>query len=202
MVAAVGDGQSCRQVAAVLRLKGLVGKLRARGVVVAALDTLGRLLRAAGISFKKNLVRQRPDVRSPDPPSSVAHRRDLGQDKHDPAPWLGAAWPTPSWQGAAWSLDIHDFFHSAAARSHRRALPVRRPHQRLQIPGWVHRCLRPTSGDIAITNNLGSHKGIAVRAIRRAVGAKLFFLPPYNPDLYPIEQVFAKPKTLLRKAEA
>ena len=47
---------------------------------------------------------------------------------------------------------------------------------------------------------LGSHKGAAVRAAIRAAGAHLFFLPPYSPDLNPIEQVFAKLKTLLRKA--
>ena len=41
-----------------------------------------------------------------------------------------------------------------------------------------------------------------MRAALRTVGAKLFFLPPYSPDLNPIEQVFAKLKTLLRKAEA
>jgi transposase len=58
--------------------------------------------------------------------------------------------------------------------------------------------LRP--GDIVIFDNLGSHKGKAVRRAIRAVGAKLFFLPPYSPDLNPIEQVFAKLKTLLRKA--
>src|SRR2546421_9636262 len=55
-------------------------------------------------------------------------------------------------------------------------------------------------GDIVIIDNLGSHKGKAVRRAIRAVGAKLFFLPPYSPDLNPIEQVFAKLKTLLRKA--
>ena len=49
-------------------------------------------------------------------------------------------------------------------------------------------------------DNLGSHKGQAVRRAIRAAGAKLFFLPPYSPDLNPIEQVFAKLKTLLRKA--
>ena len=49
-------------------------------------------------------------------------------------------------------------------------------------------------------DNLGSHKGNAVRTAIRAAGAKLFFLPPYSPDLNPIEQVFAKLKTLLRKA--
>ena len=69
---------------------------------------------------------------------------------------------------------------------------------------WVHQFLVPTlkAGDIVIMDNLGSHKGIAVRTALRTVGAKLFFLPPYSPDLNPIEQVFAKLKTLLRKAEA
>jgi len=57
-----------------------------------------------------------------------------------------------------------------------------------------------TPGDIVIIDNLGSHKGAAVRRTLRAVGVKLFFLPPYSPDLNPIEQVFAKLKTLLRKA--
>jgi transposase len=55
-------------------------------------------------------------------------------------------------------------------------------------------------GDIVIMDNLGSHKGQAVRRSIREAGAKLFFLPPYSPDLNPIEQVFAKLKTLLRTA--
>jgi transposase len=41
-------------------------------------------------------------------------------------------------------------------------------------------------------DNLGSHKGKAVRQLIRSAGAKLFFLPKYSPDLNPIEQVFAK----------
>lgn len=60
--------------------------------------------------------------------------------------------------------------------------------------------LRPD--DIVIMDNLGSHKGHAVRRAIRAAGAKLFFLPKYSPDLNPIEQVFAKLKHLLRKAAA
>src|SRR5262245_51580513 len=52
------------------------------------------------------------------------------------------------------------------------------------------------------SDNLGSHKGKAVRRLIRAAGAKLFFLPRYSPDLNPIEQVFAKLKHLLRKAAA
>jgi transposase len=67
---------------------------------------------------------------------------------------------------------------------------------------YVEQILVPTlrPGDIVIFDNLGSHKSKAVRKAIRAAGAKLFFLPPYSPDLNPIEQVFAKLKTLLRKA--
>jgi transposase len=67
---------------------------------------------------------------------------------------------------------------------------------------YVEQVLAPTlkPGDIVIVDNLGSHKSKAVRRAIRAAGAKLFFLPPYSPDLNPIEQVFAKLKTLLRKA--
>jgi len=59
--------------------------------------------------------------------------------------------------------------------------------------------LRP--GDVVIMDNLGSHKGKAARQAIRRAGAHLIFLPPYSPDLNPIEQVFAKLKTLLRKAD-
>jgi transposase len=45
-------------------------------------------------------------------------------------------------------------------------------------------------------DNLSSHKNKAVRQAIRAAGAKLFFLPPYSPDLNPIEQAFSKLKTL------
>lgn len=67
---------------------------------------------------------------------------------------------------------------------------------------YVEQFLVPTlaPGDIVIMDNLGSHKGVAVRQAIRAVGARLIFLPPYSPDLNPIEQMFAKLKLLLRKA--
>jgi len=69
---------------------------------------------------------------------------------------------------------------------------------------YVEKLLVPTlrPGDIVIMDNLGSHKGAAVRAAIEAVGAHLLYLPPYSPDLNPIEQVFAKLKALLRKAAA
>jgi transposase len=67
---------------------------------------------------------------------------------------------------------------------------------------YIERVLVPTlrPGDIVVMDNLGSHKGKAVRALIRVAGAKLLFLPKYSPDLNPIEQVFAKLKQLLRKA--
>lgn len=53
-------------------------------------------------------------------------------------------------------------------------------------------------GDVVVLDNLSSHKAKAVPNAIRAVGAKLLYLPPYSPDLNPIEQVFAKLKLLLR----
>jgi transposase len=67
---------------------------------------------------------------------------------------------------------------------------------------YVEKVLVPTlrQGDIVIMDNLGSHKGKAVRRAIRSAGAHLFFLPKYSPDLNPIEQFFAKLKHWLRKA--
>ena len=69
---------------------------------------------------------------------------------------------------------------------------------------YVEAVLVPTlrPGEIVIMDNLGSHKGKAVRQAIRSAGARLIFLPKYSPDLNPIEQVFAKLKHLLRKAAA
>lgn len=54
---------------------------------------------------------------------------------------------------------------------------------------WVGQCLAPTltPGDIVIADNLGSHKGLPARQLIRNAGAHLLFLPPYSPDLNPIE---------------
>jgi transposase len=69
---------------------------------------------------------------------------------------------------------------------------------------YIEAVLVPTllPGDVVIMDNLGSHKGKAVRQAIRRAGAHLIFLPKYSPDLNPIEQVFAKLKHLLRNAAA
>ena len=66
----------------------------------------------------------------------------------------------------------------------------------------VEQFLVPTlkRNDIVVLDNLGSHKGKAVRNAIKAAGARLLFLPKYSPDLNPIEQVFAKIKGFVRKA--
>ncbi len=68
---------------------------------------------------------------------------------------------------------------------------------------YVEQVLVPTlqPGDVVVLDNLGSHKSAGVRQAIRTASAHLLLLPPYSPDLNPIEQVFAKLKTLLRKAE-
>lgn len=68
---------------------------------------------------------------------------------------------------------------------------------------YVEKVLVPTlaQGDVVILDNLGSHKGEAVRKAVRGAGAHLLFLPPYSPDLNPIEQVFSKLKHLMREAQ-
>ena len=67
---------------------------------------------------------------------------------------------------------------------------------------YVEKVLLPTlrPHDIVVVDNLGSHRGRAIRRIIRAAGARLFFLPKYSPDLNPIEQLFAKLKHWLRSA--
>jgi transposase len=93
----------------------------------------------------------------------------------------------------------------AALRSDRIAAPcvVDGPINGAIFLAWVQQFLVPAlrPGDVVVLDNLGSHKGAAVRRAIRAAGAHLLFLPPYSPDLNPIEMMFAKLKTLLRKAD-
>ncbi len=67
---------------------------------------------------------------------------------------------------------------------------------------YVEQFLAPVlmPGDVVVLDNLAAHKVAGVEAAIRASGASLMYLPPYSPDLNPIEQAFAKLKALLRKA--
>jgi transposase len=67
---------------------------------------------------------------------------------------------------------------------------------------YVRELLCPTlrPGDVVIADNLSSHKVAGVRQAIEAVGATIRYLPPYSPDLNPIEKLFSKLKAMLRKA--
>lgn len=69
---------------------------------------------------------------------------------------------------------------------------------------YVEQVLAPTlnPGDIVVMDNLPAHKGAAIRAAIEACGARLILLPPYSPDFNPIENAYAKFKSLLREAAA
>ena len=74
----------------------------------------------------------------------------------------------------------------------------------LAFRAYVSQVLVPElrKGDVVVMDNLPAHKVTGIREAIKAAGAGVLYLPPYSPDLNPIEQVFAKLKALLRKAGA
>ena len=78
------------------------------------------------------------------------------------------------------------------------------PMTGLAFRAYVEQFLAPAlePGDVVVLDNLAAHKVDGVRQAIAAVGASILYLPPYSPDLNPIEQLFAKLKALLRKAAA
>jgi transposase len=84
------------------------------------------------------------------------------------------------------------------------ALAPWRRHDGPAFRTYVEQVLVPElrRDDVVVLDNLPAHKVTGVRDAIRAAGASLLYLPPYSPDLNPIEQVFAKFKALLRQAGA
>jgi transposase len=78
------------------------------------------------------------------------------------------------------------------------------PMNRAAFQAYVEQVLVPTlrPGEMVIMDNLPAHKGSEVRRVIEAAGAALCYLPPYSPDLNPIENAFSKLKAILRKAAA
>lgn len=99
--------------------------------------------------------------------------------------------PTPSWPASRTTGIVAP-------------LALDRPMTGELFRAYAQQVLAPTlrPGDVVVMDNLSAHKVAGVRAAIEAVGASVLYLPPYSPDLNPIEQVFAKLKALLRKAAA
>lgn len=76
-----------------------------------------------------------------------------------------------------------------------------RPINAASFEEWVETCLVPTlsPGDVVVMDNLSAHKGPRVEQLITAAGAELRYLPPYSPDLNPIEKAYSKLKAHLRK---
>lgn len=74
----------------------------------------------------------------------------------------------------------------------------------LVFRAYVREVLAPTlrPGDIVIMDNLSAHKAAGVREAIEACGARVIYLPPYSPDMNPIERCWSKIKTFLRGAKA
>ncbi len=83
-------------------------------------------------------------------------------------------------------------------------LAVEGPTTREVFEAYLERVLAPclSPGQVVVMDNLSSHKGPRVRELIEGRGCQLLYLPPYSPDLNPIEEAFAKLKALLRRAGA
>jgi len=199
-----------------ITLRGLTAELAERGIKTQP-RAVWVFLHAEGLSFKKTLFPQeqtRPDI---------ARKRDRWrryQGLVHPARlvFIDETWvktnmaPLRGWGPEGQRLKAYALYGHWKTLTFIAALR----HDRIDAPWvidgpingelfglYVEQILAPTlsPGDVVILDNLGSHKGKAARAAVRARGAHIIFLPPYSPDLNPIEQVFAKLKHLMRKAQ-
>jgi len=197
-------------------LKGLAAELAERGIKTHP-KAVWVFVHAEGLSFKKTLLPEeqtRPDVarrrtRWKAHQTKIAASRLVFIDetwvKTNMAPLRG--WAPRGQRLRAYAPHGHwkTLTFIAALRCDRIDAPwvLDGPINGEAFRLYVEKILAPTlgPGDVVVMDNLGSHKGKAARAAIRDRGAHLIFLPPYSPDLNPIEQVFAKLKHLMRKAQ-
>jgi transposase len=199
-----------------LTLHGLKDELAARGVKVSH-NAVWTFLRREGLSFKKTLFALEQGR------ADVARRRQRWrsmQDRLDPCRlvFIDETWiktnmaPLRGWgpkgerlRGFAPHGHWRTLTFLGALRCDRLTAPcvfdgpINGESFRAYVEQQLVGVLKP--GDIVIMDNLGSHKSAAVRRLIKQTGARLWYLPPYSPDLNPIEQVFAKIKHWMRIAQ-
>jgi transposase len=196
--------------------RGLTAELAARGIKTDR-RAVWIFLHAEGLSFKKTVLpaeQNRPDI--------ARKRRRWKANQHRIAPerlvFIDETWiktnmaPLRGWgpKGQRLAASVpHGHWKTLTFIA---ALRVDRVDAPFVIDGpingelftlYVEKILAPTltKGEIVILDNLGSHKGHAAKRAIQAAGAHRFFLPPYSPDLNPIEQLFAKLKHALRNEQ-
>jgi len=100
--------------------------------------------------------------------------------------------------GGHW--ETNTLIHAVALDGTRGALVLDGPVNSVSFTGFCEQILAPNldPGDLVILDNLSSHKSIQAQQAVEKVGASLIFLPPYSPDLNPIENLFSKLKQLIR----
>lgn len=198
-----------------LALHGLKAELAARGVKVSH-NTVWLFLRREGLRFKKALFALEQARTASLVGDNVGDpgRLDLIRTGSSSSMRLGSrpTWPLLRGWGPK-SARLRGF----APHGHWRTLTFLGAlrHDQLAAPcvfdrpingecfcAYVKHILLPTlrEGDIVILDNLGSHKSKAVRQMIQTAGARLWYLPPYSPDLNAIEQAFSKIKHWMRQA--
>lgn len=96
--------------------------------------------------------------------------------------------------------ETNTLVHAIALDGTRAAMVLDGPVDGISFVGFCEYFLAPTlhAGDLVVLDNLSSHKSAAANQAIESVGARLVFLPPYSPDLNPIENIFSKMKQLVR----
>ncbi|HEX7692863.1 MAG TPA: IS630 family transposase [Sphingomonas sp.] len=205
-----------RTQAAPFTTRQLTAELVARGIKTDR-RAVWTFLHSEGLSFKKTVLpaeQDRPDV------ARLRQRWKARQDRIDPRRlvFIDETWiktnmaPLRGWgpRGQRLAAKVpHGHWQTltfiAALRHDRVDAPcvIDGPINGTLFTAYVEQFLAPTlaPGDIVVLDNLGSHKGKPARAAIRARGAHMIFLPPYSPDLNPIEQLFAKVKHWMRNAQ-
>ena len=197
-------------------LRSLARELGERGITVCH-GTVGRFLHREGQSFKKTVL-PAEQLRLKLARHRARWKAHQGKVDQSRLVFIDETWiktnmaPLRGWGPSGQRLEASAPFGHwktmtfiAALRHDRISAPwvIDGPINGELFTLYVEQVLAPTlaKGELVILDNLGSHKGKSARNAIRAKGAHLMFLPPYSPDLNPIEQVFAKLKHLMRAAE-
>ncbi|WP_156384878.1 IS630 family transposase [Rhizobium sp. Leaf453] len=199
-----------------LTLHGLKAELASRGLAVSH-NTIWEFIRKEGLRFKKTLFaleQARADIaRRRERWKALQHHLDPERLVFIDETWIKTNMtPIRGWGPKGKRL------RAFAPHGHWRALtflgalradrltapcvfdgPINGECFRAYVEQQLVPVLKP--GDIVVMDNLGSHKAVTIRQLIKAAGARLWFLPPYSPDLNPIEQAFSKIKHWMRNAQ-